>query len=171
MKYALVVAVETISWLIFLLPRFRMLNALKSSYLRIFFGAKIGKQVVFYSGVWIFTGRNLEVGDHVDFAKDVLITTDGGVSIGHRALIGYRTQILSANHNVPARPQLIFEAGHTKSPVRIGDDVWVGANCVILPGVEIGEGAVIAAGSVVTKHIPAFTYAAGIPARVIKDRT
>lgn len=170
MKYALVVAVETISWIVFLLPRFRLLNALKSAYLRRFFGAKIGTQVVFYPGVWIFTGRNLVVGDNVDFAKDVLITTDGGVTVGHRTLVGYRSQILSANHNVPPKPQRIFEAGHTKAPVKIGDDVWIGANSIILPGVEIGSGSVIAAGSVVTKNVPAFSYAAGVPARVIKER-
>jgi acetyltransferase-like isoleucine patch superfamily enzyme len=171
MKYAFVVAVETLSWLVFLLPRFRVVNAFKSAYLRLFFGAKVGKKVVFYPSVWIFTGRNLVVGDNVDFAKDVLVTTDGGVTIGHRTLIGYRTQILSGNHTVPPKPQRIFDSGHTKAPVKIGDDVWIGANTIILPGVEIGEGAVIAAGSVVTKNVPAFSYAAGIPARVIKERT
>lgn len=169
-RYNLVVLAETISLLLLSLPRFTFFNYIKSKYLQLFFGAKIGRRVIFYPGVWIFTGRSLTVGDDVDFAKDVLITTDGGVTIGDRVLIGYRTQILSANHNIPPSPHRIFEAGHTKAPVNISDDVWIGANCIILPGVEIGEGSVIAAGSVVTKHVPAFSYAAGIPARVIKER-
>ncbi|WP_322981961.1 acyltransferase [Pseudomonas sp. C11] len=169
MKYFLVVFLEFFSGLVFSLPRFRFLNILKSSYLRLL-GAKVGCRVVYYSGVWIFTGRNFIVGDDVDFAKDVLVTTEGGVSIGDRVLIGYRSQILSSNHNVPALPGRIFDAGHKKSPVCIENDVWIGANCIILPGVTIGEGAVVAAGSVVSRNVPSFTYVAGVPARVIKDR-
>lgn len=169
-RYDLVVLVESLSLIIFSLPRFSFFNNLKSLYLKFFFKAKIGKQVIYYPGIWIFTGRNLTLGDNVDLAKDVLLTTDGGISIGDRSLIGYRTQILSSNHNVPNKPDRIFNAGHSKSPIAIGKDCWIGANCIILPGVTIGEGSIIAAGSVVTKDIPAFTYAAGIPARVIKER-
>ena len=170
MRYDLVVFVEMISWLIFQLPRFRIFNFLKSSYMRLFFRAKIGHRVIYYPSVWIFTGRNLVVGDDVDFAKDVLVTTDGGVTIWNRVLIGYRTQILSSNHNVPLSRGRIFDAGHTKKPIVVGDDVWIGANCVILAGVNIGEGAVVAAGSVVTKDVPAFTYVGGVPAKIIKNR-
>jgi acetyltransferase-like isoleucine patch superfamily enzyme len=169
-KYFLIVAAETLSQCIFLLPRFRLFNLIKSYYLRVVWSAKIGHRVVFYSGVWIFTGRKLVVGSDVDFAKDVLVTTDGGVSIGDRVLIGYRTQILSSNHRVPPLPRKIFEAGHVKKEVKISNDVWIGANCVILPGVEIGEGAVVAAGSVVTKNVPPFTFVGGVPAKVIKPR-
>jgi acetyltransferase-like isoleucine patch superfamily enzyme len=92
------------------------------------------------------------------------------VSIGDRVLIGYRTQILSSNHCVPPAPQRIFGAGHTKEAIAIENDVWIGGNCVILAGVTIGEGSVVAAGSVVTKDIPPYCYAGGVPARVIKRR-
>jgi acetyltransferase-like isoleucine patch superfamily enzyme len=170
MKYGIVVFIETVSWLVFLLPRFRFMNFLKSTYLRVFFGAKVGRRVVYYPGVWIFTGRNLAVGNDVDFAKGVLITTDGGVFIGDRVLIGYGTKILSKNHIVPPAPRKIFGAGHSQSPVYIDNDVWIGANCVVLSGSTIGEGAVVAAGSVVTKDIDPFTYVAGVPAKKIKDR-
>lgn len=171
MKYGLVVAVETVSWLLFQLPRFRFLNFIKSLYLRCFFGSKIGRRVVYYPGVWIFTGRSLVVGDDVDFAKDVLVTTDGGVTIGDRVLIGYRTQILSSNHHIPKAPSRIFDSGHISLPIVIEKDVWIGANCVILAGVTIGEGSVVAAGSVVTKDVAPFTYVGGVPARLIKKRT
>lgn len=170
MKYFLVVLIETISHLVFSLPRFRFIDFFKSYYLRLFMRAKIGRRVIYYSGVWIFPGRNLVVGDDVDFAKDVLVTTDGGVYIGNRVLIGYRTQILSSNHAVPAKPARIFNAGHVKAPVRIEDDVWIGANCTILPGVAVGEGSIVAAGSVVTRDVPPFTYVGGVPAKVIKER-
>lgn len=170
MRYFAVVLVETISSLIFLLPRFRFLNWLKSLYLSTVFGARIGRRVVYYSGVWIFPGRNLVVGDDVDFAKDVIVTTSGGVTIGHRVLIGYRAQILSSNHRIPPEPQRIIEAGHEHHPVTIRDDVWIGANCMILPGVTIHEGAVVAAGSVVTKDVPPYTIVGGVPAKVIRTR-
>ena len=62
---------------------------------------KIGKGVVIYPGVWITPGRNLIIKDNVDLAKDVLITTSGGVEIGERTLIGYRTQIISSDHTIP----------------------------------------------------------------------
>ncbi len=170
MKYFLVVAVETLSWLIFRLPRFRTLNGLKSMYLRLAFGARIGKRVVYYPGIWVFTGRRLVLGDDVDLATGVLVTTDGGVTIGDRTLVGYGTQILSRNHRIPPLPQPIFASGHEAGPVRIGTDVWIGAGCIVLPGVRIGDHAVVAAGSVVTKEVPPGAIVGGVPARIIRMR-
>lgn len=170
MKYFLVVAVETLSYFIFLLPRFRAINAMKAFYLKLIFGAKIGRRVVFYPGIWIFTGRNLVLGDDVDLAHGVMITTDGGVTIGNRTLVGYGTRILSGNHRIPPQPAQIFGSGHDKSPISISQDVWIGGNVIILPGVNVGEGAVIAAGSVVTKDVAPWTIVGGVPARTIKVR-
>ena len=169
LKYAIVVTYETLLNLVLSLPRYRTFNAFKSFVLRRI-GAKVGRRVVFYPGVWIMTGRNLVLEDDVDLAKDVLVTTDGGVRIGARTLIGYRTQILSGNHVIPPRGERIFDAGHDNKSVEIANDVWIGANCVILPGVTIGEGAVIAAGAVVTKNIPAWSIAGGVPAKVLRER-
>jgi len=168
-KYGVVVFIETVSYILFLLPRFRFLNLLKSTFLRLF-GAKIGRRVIYYPGIWVLTGRNLTLGEDVDLAKGVLITTDGGVTIGSRTLVGYGTHILSRNHNIPGNRKPIFFAGHTSRSVHIGCDVWIGANCTILPGVNIGEGAVVAAGSVVTKDVAPFHIVAGVPARTIKVR-
>ena len=165
----LVVTYELFVRIVFSLPRYGFCNRFKSIFL-ILNGAKIGKRTVFYPGVWIAPGRNFIVGDDVDFALDVLVTTGGGVSIGDRVLIGYRTQILSTNHVIPKGLQRIFGAGHEKKQVIIENDVWIGANCIIVPGVTIGQGAVIAAGSVVTKTVEAFTVVGGVPAKKIKDR-
>lgn len=170
MKYFLVVCYELIVKLIFWSPRFRIFNWVKSNFLRLM-GANIGKRVIFYPGVWIAPGFNLKIGDDVDLALDVILTTSGGVAIGNRVLVGYRTQILSANHRIPNDKKRIFDSGHEKAMVVIKDDAWIGANCIILPGVTIGEGAVIAAGSVVTKDIPDYVIAAGVPCRVIRERT
>jgi acetyltransferase-like isoleucine patch superfamily enzyme len=165
----LVVAVETVFRLVFLLPRFPILNKIKTLLL-IIMGARIGRRCIFYPGVWIMPGRGLTVGDDVDFALGVIVTTRGGVSIGDRVLIGYRAQILSINHVVPTERGRIFSAGHTGRRIDIASDVWIGANSVILSGVSIGEGAVIAAGSVVTKDVEPFAVVAGVPAKIISRR-
>src|SRR5690606_20750724 len=112
----------------------------------------------------------LRLGNHVDLAWGVLITSGGGVQIGDRTLVGYGTKILSTNHIIPNKPGKIFSAGHSKKEVIIGQDVWIGANCVIVAGVEIGNGAVIAAGSVVTKNVKEYTIVGGVPAKLIRER-
>lgn len=171
LRYDLICLLEYFSSFVFILPRLRIFNFIKASYLSIVFKANVGDRVVFYPGVWIFSGRNLSLGDDVDLAKGVLLTTDGGLTIGDRVLVGYSTHILTSNHNVPELPLRIFDAGHIKKPVIIHNDVWIGANCIILPGVTIGEGAIVAAGSVVTKDVPENAYVAGTPAKVIKVRS
>nr|WP_244516089.1 DapH/DapD/GlmU-related protein [Halomonas daqiaonensis] len=147
-----------------------MFNFFKKNLLMLV-GAKIGRNVIFYPGVWVNPGYNLSVGDHVDLALDVIISTKGGVKIGDRVLVGYRTQILSSNHMIPDNKGRIFGAGHSYAPVEIEDDVWIGANCVILPGVKIGRGAVVAASSIVTKDVSSFSVVGGNPARIIRLRS
>ncbi len=168
-KSAAIISFEALIRLVFALPRFYWIGFFKANLLRVM-GARIGRRVTFYPGVWIMTGRQLTVGDDVDLALDVLITTDGGVTIGDRVLIGYRTQILSRNHIIPKERLPIFGSGHSSRPVVIGDDAWIGGNCVILPGVTIGKGCVIGAGSIVTRSIPDYSIAVGNPARVIRVR-
>lgn len=169
-KNFLVVSYEFIMTVLFSFPRYAFFVFLKSSLLRMM-GAKIGKGVVIYPGVWITPGRNLVIEDHVDLAKDVLITTSGGVHIGKRVLIGYRTQILSANHSIPPAGLPIPISGDVFGEVIIGDDVWIGANVVITPGVKIGSGAIIAAGSVVTKDVESNAIVGGVPAKLIRMRS
>ena len=168
-KAFLVVSYETIMQFLLLLPRYRTLNAVKATFLRLN-GATIGRRVTFYPYLWIENGRNLVIEDDVDLAMGVVIASPGGVRIGARTLVGYRTQIISMNHGIPGRDKRIFDSGHIKSPVNIGCDVWIGATVVILPGVTIGEGAVIGAGSVVTKDVPPFAIVGGVPAKLIRFR-
>lgn len=168
-RYAAIVWYEVILAIVMALPRFRFTNAIKSAALRML-GAKIGRRVVFYPGVQLGAAHGLRIGDDVDFAWGVLVTTGGRVEIGDRVLIGYRTMILSSNHNIPSLPGRIFDAGHQKKAVHIGSDVWIGAGCIILAGVSIGSGAVVAAGSVVTKNVAPYEMVGGVPARTIKLR-
>jgi acetyltransferase-like isoleucine patch superfamily enzyme len=169
-KPILVVGYECLMRMVMSLPRFSWCCRIKALFLRMC-GARIGRRAVIYPGVWIAPGEGLVLGDDVDLAVDVLITSGGGVEIGSRTLVGYRSQIFSANHVVPERHGQIFGAGHVKKPVSIGCDVWIGAGSIILPGVSIGDGSVVAAGSVVTKNVPAFSIVAGNPAVLIRGRS
>ncbi len=164
-----VVSYEFIMNMVFALPRYRIFIFFKKLLLLIM-GAKVGKGVVIYPGVWITPGWNLILKDQVDLAKDVLITTSGGVEIGERTLIGYRTQIISSDHTIPPVGNPFPISGDKHAKILIGKDVWIGANCLITSGVTIGDGAVIAGGSVVTKSVPENAIYAGVPARLIKMR-
>ncbi|CAM4054787.1 acyltransferase [Gillisia hiemivivida] len=168
-KSFVVVSYEAVMNALFSLPRYRLFIFFKITLLRIM-GAKVGKGVVIYPGVWVAPGRNLILGNHVDLAKDVLITTSGGVEIGDRTLIGYRTQIISSNHTIPPLGEPFPISGDKHEKIVIGEDVWIGANCIITAGVTIGKGAVIAGGSVVTKNVPENAIFGGVPAKLIKLR-
>jgi acetyltransferase-like isoleucine patch superfamily enzyme len=168
-KQFMVISYETMMALVLGLPRYSVFLFVKKWFLQRA-GAKIGKGVIIYQGVWIEPGRNLVVENDVDLSKDVLITTSGGVFIGERALIGYRTQILSANHRIPKIGERFPVSGDAYGRVTICKDVWIGANCVITPGVTIGEGAVVAAGSVVTRDVASNSVVGGVPARFIRMR-
>jgi len=168
-RYALIASYELLFSLLFALPRHRFTNGIKSSFINVM-GGRAHKRVVYYPGVRIIPLHKIELGNDVDLAWGVIITTNGGVSIGDRTLVGYNSVILSRNHTIPENKGQMFSAGHIPAPVNIKNDVWIGANCTILPGVKIGEGAIIAAGSVVTKDVDAFTIVAGNPAKLIRKR-
>lgn len=169
MKKVFVALYELCLCTVFNLPRVFFFSFIKVVILRMV-GAKVGKRTTIYPNVWVFPGKGLTIGDDVDIALGVTITTNGGVTIGDRTLLGYRAQILSANHVIPSGKGRIFGAGHNNAEVVIENDVWVGANCIILPGVTIGEGAVVAAGSVVTKDVVPYSIVGGTPAKLIKSR-
>jgi acetyltransferase-like isoleucine patch superfamily enzyme len=168
-KSFFVISYEMVMNILFALPRYRIFIFYKKLLLQIM-GAKIGEGVVIYPGVWIAPGRNLIINDNVDLAKGVLITTSGGVEIGARTLIGYRTQIISSDHTIPSIGEPFPISGDNHSKITIGKDVWIGGNCLITSGVIIGDGAVIAGGSVVTKNIPKNAIYGGVPAKLIRMR-
>ena len=110
-------------------------------------------------------GKNIKIGKNVFINACCRFQDQGGIEIGDGSLIGHNTTIATLNHDFnPLKRQNL-----TPSPVKIGKNVWIGSDCTILPGVEIGDSVIIGAGSVVTKSIPTNTIAVGNPARVIKE--
>jgi galactoside O-acetyltransferase len=114
---------------------------------------------------------SLSIGDDTTLNSNVTLGADfGSITIGRSALIAMNVVIRAANHRFDRSPQVpIRQQGHDSGPVVIGDDVWLGANVVVLPNVTIGAHSVVAAGSVVNRDIPAGSLAAGAPARVVRS--
>ena len=96
-------------------------------------------------------------------------TVIGPVTIGNHVNLAQGITVTALNHNFDDVERRIDEQGVSTQPVVIGDDVWIGANAVILPGVTIGHHVVVAAGAVVTKDVPSRTLVAGVPAKVIRQ--
>lgn len=107
------------------------------------------------------------IGDHTRIGLHNTII--GPVDIGNHVNLAQGITVTALNHNFSDTNKRIDEQGVSTNPVTIEDDVWVGANVVILPGVTIGEHCVVAAGAVVTKDVPPHSLVAGVPAKVIKN--
>lgn len=132
--------------------------------------ARLGQNVMIDELVRIDKPERLEVGSQSFVGRGSFIHAGGGVKIGRDVLIGPGVKIWSADHCFGDRSRPIREQGHEFAEVVIGDDVWIGVDCVILKGVTIGSGAVVGAGSVVTKNVEALKIVVGVPARVVGSR-
>ena len=125
-----------------------------------------------YSVVESFACINNAVGDVIigDYTRIGLHNTIiGPVTIGSHVNLAQGITVTALNHNFEDTNQRIDEQGISTTPVTIEDDVWIGANAVILPGVHVGNHCVVAAGAVVTKDVPAHSLVAGVPAKIIKQ--
>ena len=110
-------------------------------------------------------GKNLKIGKYVFINSGCRFQDQGGITIGDGTLIGHNVVMATINHGLAPESR----GDNIPAPIVLGRNVWVGANATILPGVTIGDNAVIAAGSVVTKDVPANVVVAGVPARIMKS--
>lgn len=133
-------------------------------------GAACGRGLRAVHNVRILNPTGLTLGDNVELAWDVFIEAGGGVRLGNHVAIGPGTKIWSNNHRFENPDMLIRDQGLENLEVVIGDDVWIGANCIIKPGVTIGSGSVVSAGTILSKSIPEYAIAAGNPGRVVSWR-
>jgi acetyltransferase-like isoleucine patch superfamily enzyme len=126
--------------------------------------------ILFCTGVIAQKGTGITIGNGTGISARAYFSGQGGIKIGSEVIFGPEVKIFSENHNFSAPDQTIKAQGVTRIGVEIGDNCWIGGGVSILDGVIIGKGCVIAAGSVVNKSIPDNSVAAGIPAKVIKNR-
>lgn len=132
----------------------------------------IGDGVTIDSGARLHVANRatLRVGDRVGIGPYNFFNAFDDLDIGCDAMFGPFVSVNCADHGIE-RGRPMREQYGTYGPVSIGADCWLGAMVVVLKGTSIGEGAVVGAGSVVTSNIPEYTVAAGVPARVIRERT
>ena len=129
----------------------------------------MGKEVNIQPGVSMHSLGNISIGNNSGIGRDSYLSAEETIEIGSDVLIGSELMIFTANHQKKKGVRIIKQ-GMTSAPVKIGDDVWIGARVIVLPGVEIGVGAVVGAGAVVTKKVEPYTIVGGIPARKIGER-
>lgn len=110
-------------------------------------------------------GKNINVGKNVFINSCCCFQDQGGITIGDNTLIGHNVILATLNHDFSPNKRSILHP----SPIVMGKNVWIGSRATILSGVTIGDGAIVAAGSVVTKNVPSNKVVAGVPAKVIKD--
>lgn len=128
--------------------------------------ASMGKGVEIVPPFYCDYGFNISIGDSVFFNMGCVILDICPVKIGNQVMFGPNVQLYGATH--PLNPKIRNLGPEAGKPIIIEDEVWIGGNAVISPGVTVGRGAVIGAGAVVTKDVPAYTFVGGNPAKVIK---
>lgn len=143
-------------------------------FLRMFFYPpmfkKIGRKVTIFENVIFDSPQNIVIGDYSHIGHYCYISGWGGITIGSWVRIGKGACLITSEHNsddvnIPMKKQ-----GITLKPIIIGDDVWIGVNTLVMPGVRIGKGSIISSGSVVFMDIPEYSVVAGNPARVVRNR-
>jgi acetyltransferase-like isoleucine patch superfamily enzyme len=123
------------------------------------------QDVAIFTPIYINYGKNISIGKNVFINFDCTFLALGGITIEDDVLIGPKVSLITENH--PLNPQ--ERKGLVGKSIHIKNNAWIGANATILPGVTIGENAVVAAGAVVSKDVPDNSIVGGIPAKFIKD--
>jgi len=137
------------------------------------FGDNVG--IGAYSRVIVSTslnqiGTNIRIGNNVGIGEYAYLGGAGGLEIGDDCIVGQYFSCHSENHNYENMELPIRLQGVNRKGIKVGKDCWIGSKVTILDGVNIGDGCIIAAGSVVTKSFPANSIIGGVPAKILKSR-
>lgn len=141
-------------------------------------GVRIGSHTSIDRNLWLHCGGRpedcshgyFEIGEHSFIGCNAVLGAGGGIRIGDNVLVGQSVNMHAENHVFADPTRLIREQRVSYRGIVIEDNVWIGSRAVILDGVTVGRGAVIAAGAVVTATVPPFAVVAGVPARVVRVR-
>lgn len=127
-------------------------------------GRKIDDSFRLFPPFYTDFGKNITIGKNVFINSGCHFQDQGGITIGEGSMIGHNVVLATINHDLEPKN----DRKNHYAPIRIGNHVWIGSNAVVLPGVSIGDWAVVAAGAVVTKNVLPYTVVGGVPAKVIK---
>lgn len=128
-----------------------------------------GKNINVEHGAYFGSGSQISLGDNSGIGIDCQLY--GSIQIGNNVMMGPEVMIFTRNHRFDRLDIPMSEQGNRPDqPVVIGDDVWFGARVIVLPGVVIGQGSIVAAGAVVSKPVPDYAIVGGNPARFIRSR-
>jgi acetyltransferase-like isoleucine patch superfamily enzyme len=127
-------------------------------------GKKLDRSFRMFPPFYTDFGKNITIGKDVFINSGCHFQDQGGIEIGDGVLIGHNVVLATINHDLNPKKN---RKNHY-APIKIGTRVWIGSNATILPGVTIGDYAVVAAGAVVTRDVPAMTIVGGVPAKVLK---
>ena len=127
-------------------------------------GGPVGPGFCLFPPFYTDFGKNIRLGKRVFINAGCCFQDQGGIEIGDDCLIGHQVVLATLNHDFDPQKR----GNMTPAPIRLGRRVWIGAHATILPGVTIGDNAVVAAGAVVTKDLPPNAVVGGVPARVLK---
>ncbi|MFD2145315.1 acyltransferase [Mucilaginibacter antarcticus] len=126
--------------------------------------------IIFCTGVIAHRGIGITIGNRTGIGARAFLGGQGGINIGDDVITGPNLQVFSENHNFADINHNIKDQGVTKQAVSIGNNCWLGGGVTVLAGVTLGDGCVVAAGSVVNQSFPLNSIIAGIPAKLIKSR-
>lgn len=129
--------------------------------------ARLGESTSIFAYVAIHEPGMVSIGKDCAIAEFVHIWGGGGVTIGDNVLVASHVAITSMTHDTSAE---IFASTSVRKPVVIEDNVWIGAGAIVLPGVRLGRGCIVGAGTVVTKDVPADCIVTGAPAHPLRQR-
>lgn len=145
-------------------------NTIRSAIVPRYF-AQAGVGILILPGVRYVGAHNIKLGNHVFLGVDNFLQASAGLEIGDDTMLGPGVKIWTVNHKFDEPDVPIRSQGYDQKPVTIGKNVWIGANSFIMPGVELADGCVVSAGSVVSaKKYPPYSIIAGNPARVMGNR-
>jgi acetyltransferase-like isoleucine patch superfamily enzyme len=131
----------------------------------------IGKDCLIHAYAQLLSHQGvIKLGNRVTVNPYCILYGHGGLEIGNNVLIASHTTFIPANHQFEDTQRPIRDQGETCKGIKLEDDIWIGTHVTILDGVTIGQGAIVAAGSVVNKDVPPYAIVGGVPARVLKYR-
>lgn len=132
---------------------------------------EVGEEVILDADIYINKPENISIGDGTFIGQDVTLNAIAEITFGKNCAIAAGSYFMTWNHVIDDRTVELRTTGKERKSIKVGDGAWVGYDAIVLPGVTIGTGGVVAAGAVVTEDVPDWTVVAGVPAMPFAERT